>query len=1083
MKPTMMNKGISVSRLLAFFAVVLFIFGCSEKKGSLSDSIFTALGIPTDSGGSMPANSSLAPYKDTDEPATLPADFGSSGPQAILNLANLNSVDRYKSLEVVFSEPMNQPSVFANLTLKKKSGSSWVSIPGPTNISPEDNTSNNKGGSFYWKSGGRLVFDPYREFEPSTTYQLAITNSAEGLEGGSLTPYTVEFTTDPDYLVNVSLNGIALGTGMTTVTNGKLPDITFLDSNIGTSSNIALNLTASLSSDVNASNIASIKLKHMGNNMGAMGEYVVCSSSGSPSCSSLTGTSLVTNLNLNSQSGTAATGGGPSEDQKGLKAFNGGNSYSFEITTTNGKVFRRPFGFNYGKVNNKPYDALVNAAATVADQTQTLKLFAQVLERLTKNDYKVSNKTFWDFSNLPPSSTKRTSYCMDYANITYIRNYGDAQDNVPGYNSATDKPDGYCGGTGEQPGGFVTGEISAKVLGLFTVKSIFDVDAYITSVQIDPTVSVSPNTYQNITTTLGVNANNDFGINLGGRKVVIGMAMIARNRSDLKALGLGADAGSRFYYTATAELNYDDSSKTTRNATAHADATVDSNGNVVIKINETKGVYDTSAWYNNLKVNTPVRQSYDVDNAPEWLIDLLLPLMEAELVSKLTAQLTPKITKSMLADFIEGVAPSALNAVVSSLHTPGLDVTLPSYLPAPLSNFPLSLKLKFQTDVVPKLNGANKGLVGSATVGLVAKNPIATTNNCASSNTNYHCHKVGTGLIGSDTAPGSTKGGYVSGRPLAVPDNQALSTTYAFNNSAANPGLLLTLTSDTVTQAAYSLWQNGTLNLTINKSFIDTIKAYAGDDPLFQLTQELVKVGTLLNVVAPGRSTLVGIDPANPTQLIQNVSSLDDVDIDVWAIHAPNGKFKFIGNSAQMPSLEVNFTELQLSIYGRRPNNSRYLLSTVRVSLKGDGSFRFIPFDNSKSGNPAYNNLNAISLVIKKEEESMQYTMDILEGAQYNPFGLDPKGIFQVVDPLIRSLIIPLVNNVLRQVPLPNKLAMAAITNNAGTPNSCSLKATTDALKIFSTTIPVNEPYPYLFGGLQFQGAYATNPGSAIVCN
>ncbi|PJZ64619.1 Ig-like protein [Leptospira wolffii] len=1080
----MLNKGNSLGSFLTILAVMFFAFGCAEKSGSLSDSIFSALGIPTDNGGSMPANASLTPYKDTDQPATLPVDFGNGGPQAILNLATYDSVDRYKSLEIVFSEPMNQSTVRPNFSLKKKSGSSWVALPGPTSIGVEDNTSNNRGGSFYWKSGGRLVFDPYRELEPSTTYQLSLTASAQGLEGGNLTPYTIEFTTEPDYLVNVTLNGTALGTGMTTVTNGKLPDITFIDSNVGTASNIALNLTASLSSDINASNISSIKLKHMGNNMGATGEYTVCSSTGAPTCSSISGTSLLTNFNLNTQVGTPAMGGGPSEDQRGLKAFNGGNSYLFEITTTSGKVFRRPFGFNYGKVNNKPYDALVNAAATVADQAQTLKLFAQVLERLTKNDYKVSSKSFWDFSNLPPQSTKRTAYCVDYANITYIRNYGDAQDNVPGYNPATDKPDGYCGGAGDQPGGFVTDTISAKVLGLVTVSSIFDVDAYITSVQIDPTVTVSSTAYQNVTATLGVNANNDLGVTLGGRKVVIGMSMIARNRSALKALGLGPDAGSKFYYTTTAELNYSDSSKTIRNATAHADASVDANGNVVVKINEAKGAFDTSAWANNLKVNTPVRQSYDATGGtPDWLIDIILPLVEGELVSKLTAQLTPKITKAMLSDFIEGIAPTALNAVVNSLYNPGLDVTLPSYLPAPLANFPLSLKLKFQTDVVPKLNGSNKGLVGSATVGLIAKNPIATTNNCASGNTSYHCHKTGTGLLGSDAAAGSTKGGYVSGRPVAVPDNQGLTSTYAFNNSAANPGLLLTLTADTVSQAAYSLWQNGTLNLTLNKPFIDTIKAYAGDDPLFQLTQELVKVGTLLNVVAPGRNTLVGLDPANSSQLIQNVNSTDDVDIDIWAIHAPNGKLKFVGSAAQIPTLEVNFTELQLSIYGRRPDNSRYLLSTVRISLKGDGNFRFIPFDNSKSGNPAYNNLNALSLVIKKEETNMQYTMDILEGAQYNPFGLDPKGIFQVVDPLVRSLIIPLVNNVLRQIPLPSQLSVAAITNNAGAANSCYLKATTDALKIFSTTIPANEPYPYIFGGLQFQGAYATNPGNAIVCN
>ncbi len=1030
---------ISKRTILATLAISFALSGCSgEKKGSLGEALFSSLGIATDSGGTMPTSASLTPYKDTDEPAALPVDFGTAGPQALLNLAALDQVDRYKSLEIVFSEPMTQNTVNGDFVLKEKAG---AALPGPAV---------EKGGSFYWKSGGRLIFDPYKELKPNTTYQLKLTGASQGLEGGVLQDYTVEFTTEPDYLVSASLNGTAVGPA------NNLKDLTYADATPGT---LALNLNASFSAPISGPNpIQTIKLKHNGSSA----EHVICSSP----CDMTV--PLASSLNLNSFSGAKA----------GLKPNQGGNAYIFQITTANGKTFQRAFGFNYGKVNTTPYNLIANAAATIVDQTQALKLFAQILERFTKNDYKISGKTFSDFSNNPKQTAKRTSYCIDYyttggSAINYIRSFGDAND--------PDFGDGYCGGAGVNPGAFVGN-------GCFLGCSDFDMDVYITGVSIPPTTAGNPT----ISASLYVNGTNNLGVDISGRKAIINLAIIARNRN---AIGIGlVGSGSKFYFTTIAEVNLSYATDP-RLAQAKSNLTVDTNGdfNILIKTpytvaalptNTTADNFYTKPWSDFLRIRNNNGDLDEVDyiDSTSWAADLLSSVT-ASIANGMVPALKPAITQSMLKDVVQKVSPNALNAVVQSLANPGLDVTLPDYLPAPLNNFPLSLKLKFQTDVVPTLSGVNKGLVGSASAALVAKNPLVNTD------PNYHGHLLSTG--------------FVSTRPIPAAD--PLTKTFPFASSNANPGLLLTLTADTVTQAAYSLWQNGALNLRINKTFIDTITAYAGADPLFQLTQELVKVGTLLNILAPGRQSLVGLNPSDPTKLIQNVKSTDDVDIDVYAIHAPNGEFKFGGTNA-LPTLTVNFTDLELRIYGRRPNGTqigyptlssvtcssasadntatscRYLLNTVRVSLRGDGSFNFITFSNPDPVNkPQYNNLNALSLVIRKDEASMSYTMDILEGNTYNPFGLDPKGIFQVVDPLIRSLIIPLVNNVLRQVPLPSSLNVASITNSTSGA-VCNLQATTDKLKLITIPIPNTEPYPYLFGGLQFQGAAATNPGSVVQC-
>lgn len=1047
-------------------AVLLILVNCngSEKGGGVFGSIMNSLGIPVDGGGSVPATNSNINYKETDSPATLPADFGSTGPQAILNLASYDQVDRYKSLEIVFSEPMDRSTVFANFSVREKTGAtSFVALPGPTSVTSPNDTENTKGGVFYWKSGGRLLFDPYRELKPNTSYQLTITGDAQGLEGGNLTSYTVDFKTEPDYLLSISMNGTGVGPANAT------RDLTFADASPG---NLALNVTANFSTTQTGTNpIQSIKLKHMGSSA----VHVICAS---PPCSM--DTPLVSNLNLNSFVG----------DKTGLKPYQGGNSYIFEITNTSGKVFQRSFGFNYGKVNANPYNILTKGAATVLDETQTLKLFGGVLERFAKGDFRIKDpadsqvKTFANFSNSPQTSTKRTSHCMNYDTFNFIRSYGDAGDYVAG----AVNQDGYCGpsGTGSNQGAF-TGYGCPPLSDCMN----FDVDVYITSVDIPTTVAGNPNINANLT----INANDDLGVLLKGKAATIGLIVVARNQGDIGGFlcGLaGACAGTLFSFSMTSDLNYNVTNKPSCTAIARTDSSVDSNGNFVISIktpytnpaasdpcdNPTapNGNFYTSEWSVNLTTHDIVQRS-----SGSWLANLITSI-GTDLANGMVSALAPKITQAMLGDVIQGVSPKALNSVIQSLKTPGLDITLPNYLPAPLANFPLSLQLQVQSDAKVRVNGSNKAVIGSADIGLVT--PAASR--LANTNVNYHGHQLATG--------------FVSTRPIPVTDS--LTNTYAFANSFANPGLLLTLTADTVTQAAYSLWQNGALNLRINKAFINTIKAYAGDDPLFQLTQELVMVGTLMNVLSPGRP-LVGLNPNDPTQLVKGISTFDEVDIDVYAIHAPNGEFKWIGTSAQKPTLVANFTDLELRIFGRRPNGTnvgttstipcsttaadtaanscRYLLNTVRVSIKADGVFDFVPFVNP-TGNTTYDKLNALKLILKKDEASMSYTLDILEGSVYNPFGLDPKGIFQVVDPLIRSLIIPLVNNVLRQVPLPRTLTISSLYHPSNN-TTCNIKADTDnlMLKTFNVT-PSTEPYPYLFGALQFQGTAATNPATTIVC-
>ncbi|MEI7014351.1 Ig-like domain-containing protein, partial [Leptospira licerasiae] len=472
--------------VITCLAVLPILSGCkeSEKGGGVLDSFFSSIGIPVDGGGSVPKTVNNINYTETDTPATLPVDFGTTGPQAALNLASFDQVDRYKSLEIVFSEPMETSTVKADFILTEDNG---TLLPGP---------SIEKGGTFYWKSGGRLVFDPYRELKANTTYKLTLTSASKGLEGGDLKPYSINFTTEPDYYITMSLNGKSVGPG------NSVNDLTYADALPGT---LAMNLTASFTNPVAGTNyIKSIKLKHMGSSV----TYDICNA---PSVPCDMTNPLASSLNLNGLS-------------DGLKPFQGGNSYVFEITNSAGKLFQRSFGFNYGKVNSNPYNILSKGAAAVLDEAQTLRLFGGVLERFARGDFRIKDpadngiKTFANFSNAPTSGTKRSGYCMNYDSFNFIRSYGDASD----YTTATYQ-DGYCGpnGTGSNQGAF-TGYGCPPLSDCMN----FDVDVYITSVNIPTTVGASTtkdcnnlditNATENIKACLKVNGNGDLGVTLRG---------------------------------------------------------------------------------------------------------------------------------------------------------------------------------------------------------------------------------------------------------------------------------------------------------------------------------------------------------------------------------------------------------------------------------------------------------------------------------------------------------------------------------------------------------------------------------------
>ncbi|MBP7281636.1 MAG: Ig-like domain-containing protein [Leptospiraceae bacterium] len=1002
--------------------VLMVILGCNpasgKKKNDLSNLIPIALTGGNSSTYTQPNDGGVpvSNYNNTDTQIIIPNSnttttttcAPSQADVASLCLISVDNVNRYKSLEIIFAGGMNRKSVKAAFSLVSLDSGA---IPSPAGTDLDDSDIPDKGGRFTWLSGRRLIFDPYKELKANETYLLTISTQAKDADGNFIPKeVTATFKTEHDFQITNLINGYTLGGNN---------DITFNKSQ-------PLLLNSTFSNPQGAfSNIAKITLNRLGNAIG----QEICNST----CSG-----LVTSFNLNTSA---------------VLPQEGGNTYYYEIQTKDNKIYKRFFSFNWGDVVSGN-SLIANAATGVLDEGIMMKLLGQVVERFVKTDFKIKdgtvNKTFNDFMGLPKTSAKRISHCIDYGNFNFIRTYGD---------SGTVNGDGYCGEAGENPGAF-----KGTYNGILTLwsDSHFDMDVYISSASI-PGLT---NGLQSVEAAMNATATDNLQIALKGRKAFITLDVIARNRTGIALLIPG---GSKFHFRTNVELNKSPTPTSLRTAMTNNNIFVN-NGilGLAIKPFTAGSINDNNfriaEWDTNLAVG-----NMELIDSTSWAAELLSIITEM-IANGLVPQVRPKIVHAMLEDVVEKVAPNVLNAVVGSLQNPGINLNLPNYLPTPLANFPLNVKMKLQNDAQVRVNGANKGLVASVDLGIT--------------------------YSGSAPAGGYRIQGREQGMVYFKPAG-ALNSNYPFSQISANPGMLLSLHPDSVTLAAYNMWRARGIDLNMDELFIDTINQYAGASDLFKLTKTLLQTSPIISILAPGRTTLIGIKNDGSARLAP-IGDSDPITFAIEPIQAPVLKL-IPATGTGIPKLRANFTELQLTIVGKRTGSTQYpctvgsilardlagscfyTISTVRVSIDAIASFGFKVFSNP-TGNSSYNNLNALFVEIDPYN-NFYYSIDVREGNTVNPYGLDPEAIRSVVDPLIKSLVVPLVNNILREIPLPAKLDFPAlIDKNAGVSGgaSCKLNVQTTAINLATTATPSTEQY--FMNRVQPLGGFATNPGSLVEC-
>ncbi|TGJ98666.1 Ig-like protein [Leptospira langatensis] len=1220
------REGNSIKRAAEFFLLLLLTFGVLDCKGTkvggfdFSD-IFD-LGFF--SGGKIFGvdPNIQPPYNSVDnDVATIPTDFGSTTPQAILYINSLDNVDRYKELEIRFSEPMNKSLTEANFSITGTSGN----LSGPT-----------PGGEFYWMSSQKLRFNPYRELKPAETYTLTITSDAPTLGGVPLQTYTVSFRTTADYSLT---NKITQG-GQYTL-NGT-NDITFDQS-------AALQLSSSFTNPVAGENyIQSIVLKKLS----STNYEQICAS---PPCSM----SAAIALNLSTSS---------------IAPTVGGNTYYYEIQTANGKIFRKYFSFNYGRLENAD-NVLPYVANGVMDEAQMLPFLGKAIQKYTTGAFKILDstgvpRTFQEFLLGMPDYPKKKMYengawtigeaCIkpdglmsgnnnlstfqnyqyisvfgskpgaegrgycyvrpsqcgptdnggpndngapyapnsswnwaDYnacqagnqAKCQAITHWGDPNWSLCHYPTVAKQYDGYtstvfapfgrpkgkissmCDDTVDinnavswiacfktfgdvsaiSPGPFSKYSATLNITdqGIANGSSAVNMDVYVTDMRLPSFVKCgSTNSTYGCSAGVGTKLGNvqaDLKVNPGAGAVAPGLGLDLKSRYvevDLLVVSRFEDwfgtfmgPGALLVFTTTAKLNWDPAVEGALNgsgydwnnvqlskprlATARARNTlsVTSDGLINMNVRTPFGINDTYfpdnpstadilSNTNNFFVlpwsnpnHLPMANLYPGENTSDFMWtspmtylggseqfgDVVSAIVGSQSIQDMAGTTVPLvkqiITQYMLKDIVTRIAPNVLNSVISDLRDTGVTITLPDYLPAPLGNFPLTVKFKLNTDATIKHDGTNKGLVTSLDFAFTSSySPAA----------------------GLRTQSGKT--GMVTTRAWTAANPPP--SAYQFSQSAANPGFLISMHTDTISQAAFHLWKRRGLDIVLNKAFIDGMNAFAGADPLFALTTSFLKASPLVTILVPGRNKLQGLNSSN--QIAPPVKSYDDIDMVMSPIMAPNVKFKPMTSSG-VPKMRLFFTEMQLQIVAKKPascagltdddltdcqadtraNGYQQTLGTVRISFAADADFRFKMFSNP-TNNPNLANLNALQVILDPNN-NLDYTVEVLEGSTYNPFGLDPEGIKSVISPLVTTLVIPMVNSIMKEIPMPPTITFPKLRNAAATSSplnlstACAISAKSDKVQFFTLNTPqVSDPY--LLGGMRFVGDALVDPSSLIVC-
>lgn len=379
-------------------------------------------------------------------------------------------------------------------------------------------------------------------------------------------------------------------------------------------------------------------------------------------------------------------------------------------------------------------------------------------------------------------------------------------------------------------------------------------------------------------------------------------------------------------------------------------------------------------------------------------------------------RLKHKLAQSAVADILTRMVPRVLNEQFLDRLKTGVDFPMFDSLPAPFRDLKLSIFLGVSS-------------VGTNETGAASQNAL---NASADIQLKFAADTASPSNPAKTTLPDLNKNNSVLLKD--GPISSVTPTVYDYKKIYGHEGLLLGIHPDAVNQALYYLWKIGGLNLNIDAAFRADLISYVSSNntPLIQLLNFVSTGRSIRSVLAPTKSNVEGRDSMN------NPVTIEDDDGIIYKLNwllPPAVKGTFNKAAAfEVPRMDVKISDLEVEIIGRRPAAGApvtvYRIAMFRLSMNTVLDMNIL----IKSPYPTvygwHNYRNTIRMSFSKDPKDIRYIVEPGEpggSPDRNPIGQDPKLLRDILDPLVKSFIVPMLNDILYDIPLENRLEKCGV--------------------------------------------------------
>jgi hypothetical protein len=511
-----------------------------------------------------------------------------------------------------------------------------------------------------------------------------------------------------------------------------------------------------------------------------------------------------------------------------------------------------------------------------------------------------------------------------------------------------------------------------------------------------------------------------------------------------------------------------------RNASIKTTASVDKDGNILVKVKDPKvsGNLEVKEWAERLAVQ-PINKDPDAYTLSstgfvKFLDGLVFPVLrvivkqaiQEQMVDMSPDAVTPGVVKSTVGDVAERVTPDLLNTLLSRVKS-GFELNLPDYLPEPIASMALSIKALPQA-ATPNRDGAYNALETDMGASITA---------CVGTidpKTKVCNHKVGHPI--PPTVQGSNS--FISLRRYDLTGKPAELPIQIKDANKIYKGTLISVHGDAANQALFNLWRAGAFNLKIDNEILNLTKQLVTQmgksDDLLRFAESLLNGGAITTVFDAGKPTWYSVDATKGTKILINEKDVVYAELDPQIYPLAYPYLDRNGTDYQKPQLKIMFPDLIVQLKGAsvgsngKPDGARdYLMGKLKINLSMLVKFDIVKKETKHitiklpSGNVQKFSSNQFMQVIVPKVTNdtealaagLSYSLEVMLGKENNPLGLNPVRIEATMKPLVYSLVLPLVNSILGEIPIPHM-------------NVCGLQL--DELEVLPIQKTVLDPYLFI---------------------